>query len=207
MNAEGVDLSIYQSPEHCDWAKMRGAGVDFAIARASIGSAVDPTFFPHVRGAKASGMLTGAYAFLYPAHPFQAQIDALAQALSTCPVDFVALDCEASVPAELGQLGAADYYEGAADYCAQTIGEPLIYTYPFYLSTWHKGMAKYPLWISHPTTASRPLIPGPWTDYTFWQYTDDNVRVQSVPGYPGHALRDRFNGDVTALLGWAEERA
>lgn len=74
-----------------------------------------------------------------------------------------------------------------ADWCAANAEEverltavtPVIYTYPYW---WHAigspaWAAHYPLWIaSYPTEVGwpkegdQPVIPKPWSSYTFWQF-------------------------------------
>ncbi len=151
------------------------------------------------------GILAGAYGFIYPQLDGRSQIDAMAKQLSTCPADFIALDLEARIPSGMSHQQAADFYLETAEYCESTIGLDLIYTYPFYLECWRPEMAKWDLWISHVTLSMHPIVPPPWKTWTIWQWTGDAIVLGGVPGYPGHALRDRFNGDETALLGWAEK--
>jgi len=78
--------------------------------------------------------------------------------------------------------------------------KPLIYTSPGFwqglkgsaLATW---AADYDLWVAHYTTKEQPIVPKPWTKWTFWQYSSNG---------PGEAMgmqskgldMNRFNGDL-----------
>jgi GH25 family lysozyme M1 (1,4-beta-N-acetylmuramidase) len=64
----GVDVSRHQGSK-MDWAKIRGSGIDFMIARASLATTPDERYRDNVRGARAAGIpVVGAYHFLYPAN-------------------------------------------------------------------------------------------------------------------------------------------
>lgn len=54
----------------------------------------------------------------------------------------------------------------------------------------------YPLWLAHYTSASQPRVPQPWTDWTFWQYTNEG----KVPGIKGNVDLNLFNGAKEQLL-------
>lgn len=193
---EGCDVSRFQPPAKCDWGAMANAGITFAFIQA------DEAFRDHVTGARAGGVLPMAYRFLMLTQPIEPQIDSLAQAVSDAGItQLVGLDCEHNpdsvpIPARL------DMYTEAVQRCLALGLRPAIYTYPFYDNKrWPSDFGALPLWISSPR--AKPDIVAPWTDWSFWQFTDDATVVQFVPGYPGHALRDRFNGtaeDLAALL-------
>ena len=36
-------------------------------------------------------------------------------------------------------------------------------------------LRKYPLWIANYTTAPQPIVPLPWTSWTFWQHSDNGT--------------------------------
>ena len=69
----GIDVSYYQG--NIDWAAVAGAGVEFAIIRVSDGIGFhDPKFAQNWAGAKANGIIRGAYQF------FRSDDDPIAQA-------------------------------------------------------------------------------------------------------------------------------
>jgi len=63
----GVDVSHHQGSK-LDWGKIRGSGVDFMFARASLATTPDEEYRGNVKRARAAGIpVLGAYHFLYPA--------------------------------------------------------------------------------------------------------------------------------------------
>lgn len=74
----------------------------------------------------------------------------------------------------------------------------MMYTYP---SFWRNEMgntskfSNLPLWIAHYHGGAVPDVPGGWTNWTFWQYTDSG----RVEGYSKKVDRNYFNGNVQAL--------
>lgn len=63
MTLKGIDVSRYQGA--VDWAKVKAAGISFAIARCeSELDVIDPTFEPNVAAMRLNGILPGAYCFL-----------------------------------------------------------------------------------------------------------------------------------------------
>ncbi|MCH4034760.1 MAG: LysM peptidoglycan-binding domain-containing protein [Lachnospiraceae bacterium] len=65
---KGIDVSHWQG--HIDWAKVKAAGVQFAIIKAGgsdDGLYTDPRWEENYRGAKENGIAVGAYYFVGPA--------------------------------------------------------------------------------------------------------------------------------------------
>jgi GH25 family lysozyme M1 (1,4-beta-N-acetylmuramidase) len=199
---EGVDLSRFQLPDQTLWPLMQDAGVQFAFIQA------DGSYPAHMKACQFTEIIPIAYRFLMLTNPLVPQIESLEQAVSDSKVTpTVALDCEHN-PSSVSIAQRLDFYAQAVQQCIDRFGtKPVLYTYPFYDNgQWPEDFAALPLWISHPVTHD-PIVPAPWkagSGWTFWQYTDDSNIIQRVPGYPGHALRDRFRGtreDLIALLG------
>ena len=62
----GVDVSRHQGSK-LDWAKIRGSGIDFMFARASLATTPDEHFKKNIQRANDAGIpVLGAYHFLYP---------------------------------------------------------------------------------------------------------------------------------------------
>jgi lysozyme len=76
----GIDVSKWQGT--IDWSKVAGAGIRFAIARATKGRTyIDPTFQANVNEARANGIVVGAYHRATPSGGATANIvDARAEA-------------------------------------------------------------------------------------------------------------------------------
>lgn len=91
MTLFGVDLSKYQAG--INWSAVKSAGIEYAIARASIGLSTDPTFGSHKAGALTQGILPGAYHFLMPGSGSD-QADVFASMTNGARGILAALDCE-----------------------------------------------------------------------------------------------------------------
>lgn len=90
--------------------------------------------------------------------------------------------------------------------------KPIIYTYPF----WWRSVAvaadvswarQYPLWIAHythsgeglPTTGQRPIVPPPWDEYLFHQFSAEGSGAR-IPGIEACPVdRDVFMGSMSDL--------
>lgn len=60
----GVDVSIYEP--NVNWRALRAQGFRFALIRATSSTGyVDPKFTEHWAGARAEGILRGAYHYLF----------------------------------------------------------------------------------------------------------------------------------------------
>src|ERR1700704_4796393 len=78
---EGVDVSNHQGV--VGWRRVAGAGIAFAIPKASEGTGfTDPYFVRNVQGARAAGILCGAYHFLSHDLPARTQADHFLEVLS-----------------------------------------------------------------------------------------------------------------------------
>ena len=87
----------------------------------------------------------------------------------------------------------------------------MIYTSPGYWNTNGKikGTSKfdarwlyYPLWIAHYTSADQPIVPKPWEDWLFWQYSAKG----NGPKYGAESKSidlNWFNGDLADLFALA----
>ena len=60
---KGIDVSYWQ--HNIDWAKVKKAGVDFAILRCGFGTSSDSTFAKNVAGCKKNGIPYGVYLYSY----------------------------------------------------------------------------------------------------------------------------------------------
>jgi len=74
MTLKGIDVSIYQGT--IDWAKVKNAGIQFVMARASYGqTGRDSTFASNVAGAQKYGLAVGAYHYSYAQNIPQAKLE------------------------------------------------------------------------------------------------------------------------------------
>lgn len=74
---KGIDVSVHNG--NIDWNRVKSAGIDFAILRAGYGrlaSQKDEKFEQNYAGAKAAGILVGAYWYSYAMTPEEAELEA-----------------------------------------------------------------------------------------------------------------------------------
>lgn len=187
----GIDVSHYQGV--IDWAAVTAAGIKFAYVKATEGSTyTDPLFAYNVAGARAAGLLVGAYHYMQPSVSVQAQAEhflAVAGTLLDLPP---ALDVEEPVNADdvLQWLGEIESYiagpAAALLYCNAT--------YAQLLSTSCPDLAQRDrLWIAEYDVAA-PRIAA-WNRWKFWQHASGGY----IPGITTPVDVDYFNGDFAAL--------
>lgn len=208
----GIDVSYWNAG--IDWPKVRAAGQRFVFAKATEGDYyADPTFDDNWRGAKAAGLLRGAY------HFFRANVDAKKQANKF--IDYVrSMSDTAELPPVLDLethdnqakekiISRAktwlDLVEGAFN------RKPIIYSGQYFLQdylsepgggppSWAK---EYPLWLAqYPNVyvpGSQPVLPRGWFHWTFWQYSEKG----RVNGINANVDLNLFNGSLEDLYKFA----
>jgi lysozyme len=198
--AEGINVSGYQAA--VDWQAVSDAGKVFAFVKATESNTLlDHAFNQHWRGAKAAGLLRGAY------HFFRPQQDAISQAqffLAQLPDKGElppALNVEVARDASLAQLAGG--VRTWVSYVSANSGRPVIFTSPEFCDLMPlipDVSAIADLWVTSWGTTSPTKIDG-WTSWTFWQYTNR----ATIPGVLGAANcdADRFNGSVADLKAYS----
>jgi len=202
----GIDVSHWQNT--IDWAKVSGAGKRFAFLKATDGhDYLDPTFALNRAGARANGLVVGAYHF---ARPDPSKGDAIEEARwfvsharirpgGLLPV----LDLETSQG--LNQQGITLWARRwVAEVRRLTGVTPLMYTSPYGWASRtddSRALARdgVPLWVAHWGVES-PLLPaGDWdgNGWRVWQHTSDG----HVAGIEGRVdldvVRGRSLGPIT----------
>jgi GH25 family lysozyme M1 (1,4-beta-N-acetylmuramidase) len=195
---KGVDVSNHQ--ERIDWSRVKADGVEFAYVKASEGvSFTDTKYQAHRAGARAVGIVTGAYHYARPdTHTGDIRNDARAEAdwfLSLAqpqPGDLLpALDFETP---GLAPEQMVEWTRAWLDHVRSAIGtRPILYTYPAFWTQLGGTTAfrLYPLWIANYGVSS-PQLPAGWRRYAIWQYSAS----ASVDGIPGHTDVNRLGDDV-----------
>jgi GH25 family lysozyme M1 (1,4-beta-N-acetylmuramidase) len=205
---EGIDVSHWQGT--IDWAAVAASGKEFAFLKASEDvDYADPTYATNRAGAKANGLLAGAYHF---ARPDAAAGDAVAEADHF--IDTAAPVSGELLPVlDLEQTGGLDVtsLRAWAKAFLQRVYErtgvrAAIYVSPSFWSNrmgnsgWFAANGYTVLWIAHWTTGPQPSVPAAdWggRSWTFWQYTSDG----RVPGITGRVDLDRYHyQDLTPVL-------
>jgi MYXO-CTERM domain-containing protein len=197
----GMDVSYYD--DSVDWNAAHAAGIDFAFIRVTDGTQYkDPKFATYWQGAKAAGVLRGAYQFFRPAEDPIAQADLF---LSLAPYEAgdlpPVLDVEVNGGLTQPQVAAAVH--AWVDHVTTAIGRvPIVYAglYSWPDLTGAADLTSSPLWIAQYTTAACPNIPAPWTKWMFWQHSDTG----KVDGVVSSQLDlNVFNGTLDELQQFA----
>jgi GH25 family lysozyme M1 (1,4-beta-N-acetylmuramidase) len=193
-----MDVSYYETS--IDWTAAHGDGIDYAIIRATDGvQYIDPKFPAYWAGAKAAGVIRGAYQFFRPAEDPIAQADLLLAKIGTLEPGDLPPVIDVEVSGGLTPVQVEASVRAWVDHVAAAIGRPPIIYAGLY--SWHDltasaDMTTSPLWVAQYTSAACPNIPVPWPRWTFWQYTPTG----SVAGIPGSNLDlDVFNGTIDQL--------
>ncbi|MFL6196585.1 MAG: glycoside hydrolase family 25 protein [Thermoanaerobaculia bacterium] len=192
-NAQGIDVSKAQGT--VDWAAVAAAGYLFTFVKATDGQDyVDPTFAQNWEGAKAAGLLRGAY------HFFRAEDDPVAQATwfwktVGAPGELpLVVDVEETMeqPASTVVSGLARFLDSLQQWTAKP---PMVYTAPgFWNSLGTSAFGGYPLWVAE-YGVSQPVIPAGWKIWDFWQFSETG----QVPGIAVNVDLDVFSGSPEAF--------
>lgn len=198
----GMDVSYYE--DSIDWIAAHHAGIDFAFVRVSDGMTyIDPRFPGYWAGARAAGVLRGAYQFFRPAEDPIAQADLLLDRMGPLqPGDLPpVIDVEVAGELAIDQV-AARVRTWVAHVTARIGRPPIVYAglYSWHDLTGSANLTSSPLWVAQYTSAPCPNIPTPWTRWMFWQTTDTG----SIAGVPGAMLDlDVYNGTIDDLRDFA----
>lgn len=203
----GPDVSHYQGT--VDWATVQSAGVGFAIAKASEGTAyVDPYFATNWAGMRSAGIaVRGAYHFARPDNDAVTEAKHFVSAVGSFSAgEFAVLDIEQAGSQSASAVAA--YCRTFADKVMSLTGLPKsrmwIYTAKYFWNDQVGGsstVGDHPLWVASYTSASSPSMPSGWTDWTMWQYTDS----ESIAGCASSGVdASKFGGtqaQLEALVG------
>lgn len=216
----GLDISHYQA--QVDWQKLKKSGCEFVFLKATEGGDyVDRTFATRREECKAVGIPVGAYHFFRPKTAVMLQIANFVGTVGRIQPGEMrpVLDVEvpslwnglseeelsverAELRAQWNSIKIEDRVKMVVQWCEAVeagCGLPPI----IYMSSSFAGevlgnapeLARWTLWVAHYTTAADPWVPAPWSNWTFWQYTDKG----SIEGVPGHVDLNWFNGTSEEL--------
>jgi len=208
----GIDVSHWDAG--IDWPKVRATGQRFVFAKATEGiNYKDDTFKDNWSGAKAAGLLRGAY------HFFRCNVDAKKQA--DYFIDFVKA---AKDDGELPPVLDLETNDGMTkekivvaakvwlDRVEAAFGKkPIIYSGQYFLQDylvqpgggpppWAKD---YPLWLAqYPNQyveGAKPFLPRGWFNWSIWQYSDKG----RINGINAAVDMNFFNGTLEELYKFA----
>jgi lysozyme len=194
----GIDVSRFQG--NINWAQVKGHGVKYAWIQVSrFLDDIDAEFEDNWAGAKANGILRGAYQRFHPGESVSGQAQIMLDKIGTLePNDLPPmLDVEDADGLSKSQVAAA--VQEWMDIVEPAVGvKPFIYTgYYFWKdSVGSAAFADHPLWIAN-YSATCPLIPDAWSRWTIHQYSSTN----HIPGITANSVdENRFNGTMEDLM-------
>ncbi|MGZ4720964.1 GH25 family lysozyme [Oryzihumus sp.] len=205
----GPDIASYQHPSgfSIDWGAAKATGgAAFAFVKATEGAGyTNPYFRGDFASIHAKGMARGAYHFARPS---------LSAGSATAQADYFVrvagkLGARGDLPPVLdlevtGGLKPAQLTAWVSTWLkrvkATTGRTPMVYVSPYF---WTHSMGNstafrsYYLWLASWSSRPPTSLPGGWSRYTFWQYTN----AGRVAGISGRVDLSAFNGTTAAL--WA----
>lgn len=210
-NAQGIDVSHHQGV--IDWPAVAAAGISYAFIKATQNS-MDPKFLANVKGAKAAGLLVGAYHYLDERVTSTDMARAAAQVffkaiMAAGGVDVFDLPFVLDYESNKNKLSALTITAIAKAFMEEiqryTGRVPMLYTYPSFIGNFC-GLTQYPLWIARYSTQA-PVDASGWKRWEFWQYSDGSaggvlpIGGRKIPGIAGPVDLNEFDGTVAEL--WA----
>lgn len=194
----GIDVSRFQGT--INWQQVAGHGVKYAWIQVSrYIDDIDAQFEANWAGARANGILRGAYQRFHPGQSVSGQAQIMLDKIGTLePNDLPPmLDVEDDDGLPPAQVAAA--VQEWMDIVEPAVGvKPFIYTGYYF---WKDDVAStafgdHPLWIAN-YSATCPLIPNGWDRWTLHQYSSTN----RIPGITANSVdENRFNGTMEDLM-------
>ena len=224
---KGIDVSVYDPV--VNWAKVREQGYRFVFIRSSYGVdnkqvIKDTMFDSHWAGAKAAGMIRGAYHYLKAKEDGKAQAVEVLKIVKPEATDLpIALDLE-----EYYNEGATNkqFMDNANAFLShiksQTGKTPFVYSRGSFLQsnvsqpngkapTW---AVNFRVWVAHWTYAYgeniKPIEAAGWPGYTFWQYSGERDTLDGITDERGNLVKvdfDVFKGTLDELYALAGSTA
>ena len=208
----GVDVASFQHPgnDPIDWDAVRASGKSFAFVKATEATNYsNPWFQRDWDGAGRAGLYRGAYHFARPKLPISTAVDQARYFVATTGTMTGDNDLPGVLDLETdGGLSKSDLAQWTRTWLGEvkrlTGKAPIIYTGYYF---WRDEVGSpadiavnYRLWLpSYPadpeSTTFKPLVPGGWASWTFWQYSS----TAKVPGINGPVDVNRFCCDVASL--------
>src|SRR3984957_19144586 len=184
----GVDVSVYQGT--VNWTSVKGAGLDFAIARISDGTDLDTEFSANWTGMKSAGLVRGAYQYWEPGDDPTTQANIVISAVGM--LGSGDLPVTADMETTGGQSAAtiaANLRTWMTAVQAGTGKAPMVYTAEGYWDSdvASTAFASNPLWVANWGVTCPDLATG-WTAWAVWQYSDSGT----VKGISGAVDLDEF---------------
>lgn len=171
---EGIDVSRWQGA--IDWPRVPKR---FAYARAGAGVTPDSTFAQNWTGAKAAGLLRGAYLYFVASVAADTQARFIVDALRADGGELpLCIDVEPRAGEVVDKPRATAALRALLDLCESALGyRPIIYTNRVAweaMTTSPEWAARHTFWLARYSTQAPP--PSMWpryvTDVKLWQYSN-----------------------------------
>lgn len=203
MNLIGPDISFYQDDPNTiaqiDFVQMR-TQTPFVIVRAGQNTWIDSDFIFNWQAAKEARLYRGSYWFYDSRTDPKTQADLWLSAIGDDYPDCgLWMDFEETYGGAFGsETHMRQFAERVLDNSPATV-EVGVYTGYYYwlerIPAPRRGWwSQFPLWIAK-YGAGEPLIPAPFTDWLFWQYTNSGDGALYGVESPEIDL-NYFNGDL-----------
>lgn len=181
---KGIDVSKHNGK--IDWAKVKSAGIDFAMLRSGYGSkTVDPTFAFNAKQCNSIGIPIGIYWFSYAYTVDMAKSEALKciEIIKQLKIDFpVAFDFEGDSLKYAEKQGVKLSYSlisQMANVFLQTIKaagyKPILYSNRSMLKAHFAQVKDFEVWYANPSLTK------PDQDCSIWQYSFSG-KVNGIKG-------------------------
>jgi len=192
---QGIDVSEFQGS--INWTAVKNAGIKFAFIRVSDGTYQDPNFASNWAGAKAAGILRGAYQFFRAsdnpitiADQFLAKMGTLGDGDLPPTLDVEVTDGQSAATIRTNMEAWLAHVE------QKTGRTPFIYVSPgFWPNLGSPNESHYRLWVANWGVSCPSLPAGGWSTWQMWQKADNG----SVAGISGAVDTDEFNGSLAQL--------
>ena len=194
----GIDVSRFQGT--INWSQVAGHGVKYAWIQVSrYIDDIDAQFEANWAGAKANGILRGAYQRFHPGQSVSGQAQIMLDKIGTLDANDLPPMLDVEDADGLGPAAVAAAVKEWMDIVEPAVGvKPFIYTgYYFWKdSVQSTAFGDHPLWIAN-YSATCPLIPNGWNKWTLHQYSSTN----HIPGITANSVdENRFNGTMADLM-------
>lgn len=199
MTVIGIDVSKWDG--NWDAAKAKTAGAEYVFVKSSQACFVDQRFAANWKKARDAGLIRSAYHYLDYTRPAREQATFFADLLQNDPGDLPpVVDFEQTRQDNNAAL-ARSYLKDFLDEMGKRNYTPIIYTSPGFWKTFGDSTSywyQFPLWIANYISAAAPIVPAPWLNWHFWQFS------KKGPGalFGSESLEmdmNRFNGTMDEL--------
>jgi lysozyme len=197
----GVDLATFAGV--VDWPTL-AKGVGFALVRTGDGLGQDARFVQNWQGAKAAGIVRGAWQFFRASLDPVAQADLMSKQVGSLGILDLPPACDLEVADGVDLAGIPDaVLKWGARIQANLGVTPMLYTDPGFYDSLPKSAldGAWPLWVAN-VGVKAPTLPRGFSSWVLWQYKWN----QAVPGAANVDL-DVFNGSALALKAFAAKKA